>query len=462
MPRGYWRIVLAALGLAAIGGVLTAGYYQLEQAEQQPYAEEEYQPARDARLPVAVKKGQPTAPEYQPHCRSPQSRDDADLCAQWAAVQATSEANRLNRIGLHVTYWEMCGLAFSLIFTGWAAFAAAQQVRHSRQSLAETARPFVFSDGLLIKPMIDRSTNLPTSWRLAIGFRNGGSTPAHRTVTQLNVTKRKEGLPEDFEFPDNAALVINPTFLGPGAQNQSGETSFSLEEVKDIREGILRCFMWGWVEYSDRFEGPRHRSEFAFEVGIVGDPFPDGISFDQKQLRAHNGADDYCFHTPKTTGYEKPESITESKVAVAQNIDAKVRSARMVPADTGWKIIFDLEIQNFGMHPVTIASGPVGFIAGELPPVPPQFEVTAKGVEIIPAKSAMTRSALDIFPKALNNAEMLLILNGHLPAYICGRHDIVDHAGNAGRAGYCYLIRFLGPDKSESSAVANDAYWVKT
>lgn len=124
MFRGYRRIVLAGLAGLALLCLGYAGYQQLNYTELQGYPKYEYQPARD-RVPPAFAEEPPiTSKPYHPNCNDPKNGDDADLCAQWAAVQAVEESNRLSRISIRITALEFAALVVSLIFTGWAAFAA--------------------------------------------------------------------------------------------------------------------------------------------------------------------------------------------------------------------------------------------------------------------------------------------------------------------------------------------------
>jgi len=464
MSSGHWRIILAVLGLISISALLAAGYYQLESSEQQPYAQEKYQPARDARLPVPVKEGEIVSEPYQPNCQAPKSKDDADLCAQWSAVQATTEANRLNRIGLRVTYFEFSALIVSLIFTGWAAIAAAQQVRLSRLSLTITERPFVFQDAHKVTEIFDTSTNKPIGWRVAVLWKNGGNTPAHRTITHLNSTKRMATLPVDFTFEDFDDLVLAPAFLGPGATTQSGEVIFSLDDVKNVKEGIVNCYFWGWYEYSDEFEGSaRHRSEFAFKMNVVGDPFPTGVFFSPEPLQKHNGFDDYCMHKARTTGFEAAPTLISSKFVVAHGLNAKVANVRLRPVDGGWKLIFDTILQNFRNSAVTIFVAPVGWAFGGLPPNSPQFPtVTSERQIIVSPKQQWLNESIDLNKELISDELAKRLLSNEWPLYIFGLYHIIDDEGRPGTVGYCYLARFLGPDLSEVSPVLNDAYWERT
>lgn len=104
MAKSDRRWLLPALGAAAAAAALGAsgyGYYEFQRATSDPYAPEPYQPARDARAPSVLPAR--NLPEgYQPNCERPIDREDADLCAQWGAVKAVGETNRLTRLALNL------------------------------------------------------------------------------------------------------------------------------------------------------------------------------------------------------------------------------------------------------------------------------------------------------------------------------------------------------------------------
>ncbi|RWB23101.1 MAG: hypothetical protein EOQ40_02450 [Mesorhizobium sp.] len=134
MPRGYWRVILA-FGCLIVVGLGYLAYQELQGSEIDTYPDASYQPARNATFPPAPKEHQARTEHYDPHCQEPANREDSDLCAQWSAVEAVNESNRLVRVSLNVVALEFGALVVSLIFTGWAAVAAAQAARAANQSI---------------------------------------------------------------------------------------------------------------------------------------------------------------------------------------------------------------------------------------------------------------------------------------------------------------------------------------
>jgi hypothetical protein len=145
MLRGYRGIILA-LGLIIVAGLFYAGYDQIQSAEKPRYTEYKYQPARDRVSPSPSKKPEVAAKPYQPYCNGPEDRDDADLCAQWAAVQAVGESNRLTRLSITVTALEFGALIISLFFTGWAALAASRATKIAEDATKDADRALEIAD----------------------------------------------------------------------------------------------------------------------------------------------------------------------------------------------------------------------------------------------------------------------------------------------------------------------------
>src|SRR5688500_16693487 len=115
MFRRGWRHYLATIGrikplyiwlfsILVWGSILASlGYQYLDRKIKEQHAGYHYQPARDEAHPARPLAGQPQAPQYNPACKAPVSRENSDLCAQWSAVEAVNEGNRLATINLWLT-----------------------------------------------------------------------------------------------------------------------------------------------------------------------------------------------------------------------------------------------------------------------------------------------------------------------------------------------------------------------
>lgn len=269
MLRGNRSYVLTAVGLMALFGLLYAGYEGLDQADKQAYADYKYQPARDHIDPPSDKSPHVTAYPYQPYCDEPKERDDADLCAQWAAVQAVNEGNRLSRLSIRITGLEFGALIVSLIFTGWAALAAAKAAQIAEKAMDGADRPhllFTESDMNLREP-IDGS-----KYPLTFRFKNHGKGPCWIRAWGLRV--RTGSLDELLNAPvaievekcDPWSIVPNGVWHSAepyGIVLQDGAANAFLEGTHNI------CAFWE-LHYTDAEKRPYiHR--LALKLTQIGE-----------------------------------------------------------------------------------------------------------------------------------------------------------------------------------------------
>lgn len=99
MLRSDWRFILA--GIIGLGLTLSSyGYYEVDKATRPHHASENQNPARQAPPKPTSSGNQTKAEAYDPNCPKPKDQGDSDLCAQWSAVEAVKESNRLVRVGI--------------------------------------------------------------------------------------------------------------------------------------------------------------------------------------------------------------------------------------------------------------------------------------------------------------------------------------------------------------------------
>lgn len=119
-------------------------------------------------------KAEPYNPNgYEPHCKSPQSRDDSDLCAQWLAAREVASANKIARSGLAFQWLNLVVTLFVGFLTVIGLLVAAQATRLAAQGLDVAARVV---RGQII-PVI-RSSGPAGARRLQGRFENVGESPA--------------------------------------------------------------------------------------------------------------------------------------------------------------------------------------------------------------------------------------------------------------------------------------------
>jgi hypothetical protein len=259
MSRGHWRIVASLVGLICLSLGSYAGY-QLYDAAHQRDASYDYQPAADARFPVMM-EGQPKPAEYQPNCKQPNSREDADLCAQWAAVAQVTEANRLASFSLQLS---IGALIFTIIGTGLLVWTLWETRATARREL----RAYV---SVKITSVIVTEVPEGLVFKFMIVCHNGGTTPAYKcvhfgTTSVFTDTEAAETLKvvkpiDSGELQDGSVIHAGDDF--PVEMNNPVLVPTSL--INEIRAGKCSIYTYGATSYLDTF-GIRRRTDYCYQM----------------------------------------------------------------------------------------------------------------------------------------------------------------------------------------------------
>lgn len=269
---------LAVAGIAAMSGLtelLLLSYRELYEPAEYDYAVQSYQPARDASRPSPALEQQPRTKAYDPHCEQPQSHEDSDLCAQWSAVRAVSETNRLTRIALKLAYlgfWvALLGGLIGFIGTYFlirtfrenkrSAEAAVEQVRMSRES---------------------QLPDLIVSHLSYYAPHNGGMTYAPGPITDGILAARIDNRNNSvfYHEPSQFGWIVSPKLPSTPSYNGAVPTKHGVEprpgrpfeffvdlpltkpEIDQIASGAASLWVWFKIEVTDIFKG-RHVLAFA-------------------------------------------------------------------------------------------------------------------------------------------------------------------------------------------------------
>jgi hypothetical protein len=258
MPKWLWQTIA---GFLIVGSLAVAGYVyvQLNEAAGQRHATYQYQPADKPSLPVAV-PGQPQPRAYQPNCQGPQDQNNSDLCAQWAAVDQITEANRLASTNVRLTLWIVI---FTMVGTAGLIMTFVQQRKTSRAELR--AYISVVPQGLPKFGVGDKSCAI-------IRMRNTGATPAYECLQHGVVLIREYPLTSD--PMDNIHPVIEGVRAPSTVHGRDESSAFiygyeavTKEEWAAIQKGDKVIYLIGNVYYRDTFDRPL-RTEFCYFLNI--------------------------------------------------------------------------------------------------------------------------------------------------------------------------------------------------
>jgi hypothetical protein len=149
----------------------------------------------------------------------------------------------------------------------------------NREALQAGQRAYVsfmvIGDAIQVNFVKDSAGNV-TAWRLRNGTENTGNTPAWELVHRINAYWDTGELPNDFNYPDAGTQTVEyVSTLAAKARIYSPEITISQSVIKEVYEGSLHLYLYGWATYRDVFSGtPVHRTEFCHEIRIreiVGD-----------------------------------------------------------------------------------------------------------------------------------------------------------------------------------------------
>lgn len=313
MPRGYRRIVIAAVGWLALCGAQPP-IKQLESAKRAPKASPTAQ-SSSAPLPSAA--ASPTA-EFTPYpdynadaCYKADDKDAADLCAQWraaiAAEKAAHEARRTGTwsiiatilslatvIGLIITIWQTNGALgearrgnrLNLIFERRSrrearkageeqerALVIAARNADAASTLAESSRN---ADILRLRAYINvaetRAPKIELSKKIYVEstVANYGQTPAYDIKIRTHTAIIKKSDIISIYFPDIPKVVRQrqPEILARGQNMKVGvftESAVDNETLSALLNNDLIIMFWCEITYTDVFGQVRetHVRRFA-------------------------------------------------------------------------------------------------------------------------------------------------------------------------------------------------------
>jgi hypothetical protein len=242
--------------LVAVAAVLIALFswqgYNLYQTSAQQHAKYDYQPASKPGFRINAATKSPT-PHYKPSCENPDDREDADLCAQWAAVDQVAEANRLASLNLRLAI-------FSLLFAIVGTTLLVWTLYETRLANMLQLRAYVN-----ITHIAPGEFAAGKTFRAKVVMANKGATPAYRVQVHAQVSTRPLPLDpeslvlEQLADQDRSVVVlakeepmnIHPDFAEPFQQNL----------IDAIQAGEAALFCFGVITYEDIYGTP-HKTQF--------------------------------------------------------------------------------------------------------------------------------------------------------------------------------------------------------
>jgi hypothetical protein len=126
-----------------------------------------------------------------------------------------------------------------------------------------------------------------THWHVRNAIENSGNTPAWNLRNTFNARWQKGEIPKDFGYPDFGTETLTPNVSARG-KIYSQKLTLDHAIIREVYEGKLRLYFYGWCTYNDVFDGtPVHRTEFCHEVRIL-EIHPESLRLEIELHNQHN------------------------------------------------------------------------------------------------------------------------------------------------------------------------------
>jgi hypothetical protein len=258
-----WRKGVAAIAGITLFGFLSIVAYNLYDAAEQRNASYNYQPSSKARGSV-IGITKPHAKEYEPYCQNPQSNEDADLCAQWGAVEQVAESNRLTSLNARMAI-------ASLIATAVATFLLLWTLWETRRTSRAELRAYVFAEGAIIY-IHKNQTPVTENGKIGITvvIKNSGQTPAYNLWHWCGIELCDQSKDDSLKIPTNNDEVGFKNTISPGGAMSAARRlvkKLTQKEIAGIKSGSLAIYAYGRIEYTDTF-GKRRFTDYRYNIGL--------------------------------------------------------------------------------------------------------------------------------------------------------------------------------------------------
>jgi hypothetical protein len=259
MPRRNWRYVAVAIGLLLLG---LFGYtsYQLYQSGEQQRAQYSYQPARQTgRRVIAPTKTIPKG--YQPNCENPDGNSNADLCAQWAAVDQVMESNRLASVNVRLALFISILTLIGTGFVGWTFL-------ETRTTARRELRAYLFVEAIGLG--IANGGPAKGQPGIVIRIKNFGQTPAYRVLHYATVEITNSENPVLAPMPEKMEDISASAIPTGGVITAIRGVGHKVDRsgASRIRKGSDVVVARGRIEYRDTFGRPRWTTYHNYYHGI--------------------------------------------------------------------------------------------------------------------------------------------------------------------------------------------------
>ncbi len=232
-----------------------------------------------------------------------------DLIQQTRAAKGVEESTAYAYQSVKVGVIQAILSILAVVFTGWAALAAAQaagaakmsveDARAAAQSEAErfaqqltamstsaaaatksaaiaekaltiSERSYILVERLDARPTI--KNGIHKGWDVSVVLKNSGRTVARNLVIWVNSRRLPVAEFNRFIFFEPDDLQADESVLAAGSTCGTDICHFPLQALDDIGNGTKVGVIWGFAEYATMFDDEERKStQFCYVVHVIGD-----------------------------------------------------------------------------------------------------------------------------------------------------------------------------------------------
>jgi hypothetical protein len=278
----------------------------------QPDRQDQQQSTRDAPLSVRVVEDEEETKRARDREERTDKREADNLQTQKEAARATRDgafwAEQQTRAAWFQAVLATVGtiaLFYTLYLTRMSVKAAHDGIRVAENASKHQLQAYAFMNNINNHWLADKATEKIIAWVFTPIWKNSGQTPTISAICNVTFGETSGAIPEAMDFADHGEP--GHILLAPNAIMHAQSHTISVDKLKEMRAGRMRAFAWGWIEYSDVFEGTRrHRHEFCIEIKVVANPEMKEGGFAFSRHGRLNGYDEECYRQPTTKRGDRP------------------------------------------------------------------------------------------------------------------------------------------------------------
>jgi hypothetical protein len=265
MPLSNWLHHIAVRGCLILALTLVLSSEGRAQSNSPAPAQQAQPQQQSAPTPAPVPdwaKAESDTDYYKYSCDRPKQREDADLCEQRRMAKAAEDSVWWAALQTTLGILGFLAVVLSLVFTGWAAIAAAHaaeaaqaSVKVASQTAERELRAYVSVD--LVNFDISKVAGA-FACRMILKYKNTGQTPAYRFAAAYRFKIMPWPLPDKYkiDWPDKSAASAEGT-INPQTPSEGSALQIVKIDPAALRVAQERLYLIGAVTFVDAFKRDR-------------------------------------------------------------------------------------------------------------------------------------------------------------------------------------------------------------